>query len=130
MDRAPPPCAEKAAKRAEKQRAKEIAEKVKKNEWIPIEGLWAAYSIEGRGHREGPFYGRKYRVDIPLEDFGDHLYLGGMARFTDGDGGDLYVFHLPVQAKMALSFEFKINPHDIGGSTILIGGLEVRAPQA
>ena len=101
-----------------------MAQKIARNEWIPIDGMWAARSLEGRGH-----YGRKYRVVVPRADFGEHLYLGGQARFTAIGGGDARIFNLPVavtQVDLALSFDFEIADGALGGSMIAVEGLEVR----
>ena len=51
--------AERAEKRSAKKKAKENAAKLAANEWIDIDGMWAAIVTEGRGHREGPHYGRR-----------------------------------------------------------------------
>ena len=51
--------AARAEKRAAKKKEKENVAKVAANEWIDIDGMWAALATEGRGHREGPHYGRR-----------------------------------------------------------------------
>ena len=119
--------AERAAKRAAKARKKEVAEKLAANDWIPMDGTWAARALEGRGHRDGPHFGRKYRVLVPREDFGELLFPGGAARFTEVEGGDARIFELPAQIGAVLAFEFDIHAAAIGGSCIHVGGLEVRA---
>ena len=106
--------------------AKETAEKLAKNEWIPVDGLWDAAPLEGRGHRDGPHYGRKYRVIVPRADFGEFLFLGGQARFTQVEGGDARIFDLPAQIDRGVSFEFDIHPEALGGTMICVQGLKVR----
>ena len=116
-----------AEKKAEELRAKEIAEKLEVNDWIPVEGFWAAQALEGRGHQDGPHYGRKYRVVVECADFGELLFPGGQARFTEIAGGDARIFTLPAQIGEALQFDFEIDADAIGGSRICVQGLEVRA---
>ena len=121
--------AERAAKRAEKEKAKDVAERLARNDWIPIDGMWAARALEGRGHREGPYFGRKYRVHVPVVDFGEYLFRGGEVRFLEISGGDCRIFGLPKQVDgVALAFDFEIDADAIGGSMIYVSGLEERAP--
>jgi hypothetical protein len=150
--------AARADKRAEKARAKDVAEKLLLNDWIEIEGMWAAHAIEGRVHRDGPHYvrkcaaaraagecsarsccaaaaervravcfGHRYRVHVPREDFGNFLFLGGQARFTNVWGSDARIFAIPAQVDAALGFQIEIGPEAIGGTCIFVSGLEVRA---
>jgi len=94
---------------AEKKAAKELAEKLASEDWIPIEGWWAAQALEGRGHQDGPHYGRKYRVIVERADFGELLFPGGQARFTEITGGDARIFNLPMQIGATISFDFEID---------------------
>jgi hypothetical protein len=67
-------------------------------------------------------------VLVPREDFGELLFPGGAARFTEVEGGDARIFELPAQVpEEVLSFDFEIHPAAIGGSCIYVAGLEVRA---
>ena len=71
--------------RAEKREAKKARKEAKvkggdeESEWLTVDGVWAAYAIDGKGHHDGD---GKYRVLIEVADFGDRLFLGGKARFT------------------------------------------------
>jgi len=89
--------AARAEKKAAKAKEKETAKKLACNDWIPIDGMWAASCLEGRGHCDGPHYGRKYRVAVPTADFGTHLYPNGQVRFTEVAGGYVEIINLPVQ---------------------------------
>ena len=119
-----------ATAQAEKKAAKELAEKLASDDWIPVEGWWAAQALEGRGHQEGPHYGRRYRVIVERADFGELLFPGGQARFTEITGGDARIFNLPMQIGATISFDFEIDAHALGGMCISVRGLEVRARAA
>ena len=123
--------AERDAKRVAKARAKEVSEKLRSNEWIDIEGFWAAVAIEGRGHRDGPHYGRKYRVKVPLADFRDvRIHTGMQVRFTDIQGGNGHIYTLPtidLGIGTPIVFEFEIHPDATGGLMISVDGMQVRA---
>ena len=64
---------------------------------------------------------------IPREDFGEFLFLGGQARFTDVDCGGTPIFNLPLHIDAGVAFEITIGPHALGGSCIAVEGLQVRA---
>ena len=66
---------------------------------------------------------------LPQADFGEFLFPGGQARFTEIDGGDARIFSLPMQIgeEAQLEFKFEIDADAIGGDGILVEGLEVRA---
>lgn len=119
-----------AEKKAAKLRAKETAEKLARNEWIDIDGLWGAIAVDGRGHRDGDM---KYRVRVPVKDFGALLLLGGEARFTEiyGPVDPALVYQLPAVAPPAdsnLVFGFALDPTiAIGGCMVSVSGLQVRA---
>ena len=89
--------AARAEKKAAKAKEKEDAKKLARNDWIEIDGMWAAVCLEGRGHCDGPHYGRNYRIAVPTAAFGVHLYPGGQARFTEVAGGYGEIFNLPAQ---------------------------------
>lgn len=119
--------AERAEKRAAKAKAKETAAKLASNDWVDVDGMWAALATEGRGHREGPHYGRKYRVVVPREDFGEFLFLGGQVRFTQIEGGDSRIYDLPTHAGEApLAFNFDIDGNASGGTCVCVDGMQVR----
>jgi hypothetical protein len=118
--------AEREARRAAKRTAKENAERLARNDWIPIDGEWGALAIEGGLGQ----YGRKYQVILRREDFGDHLYPGGQVRFTKVTGGDARIFDLPAQVGPTLSFIVEIHPDAVVGMMICVEGLEVRAHAA
>ena len=90
--------------------------------------MWVAKAIEGRGHRDGPHYGRKYRVIVERADFGDYYFPGGQAGFTGVEGPFPTISSLPVQDEPApISFApIEIHPNAVGGMVILVDGLEVR----
>ena len=69
----------------------------------------------------------RYRVVIPREDFGEFLFLGGQARFTDVDCSGTPIFHLPLHVDAGVAVEITIGPHALGGSCIAVEGLQVRA---
>jgi len=89
--------------------------------------MWAAWALQGRGHRDGPEFGRTYRVVVERAEFGELLFPGGQVRFTEIAGGDARIFTLPAQIGEALQFDFEIGADAIGGSRICVQGLEVRA---
>ena len=100
------------------------------NDWIPIEGLWCARALNGRGHVEGPHRCRRYRALVPCADLGAHLYQGGQARFMEVAGGDERIYGLPTSLDEArvLQFFLDIDDNAVGGQLIAVKGLEVRAP--
>ena len=69
----------------------------------------------------------RYRVVIPREDFGEFLFLGGQARFTDVDCSGTPIFHLPLHVDAGVAVEITIGPHALGGTCIAVEGLQVRA---
>ena len=101
------------------------------NEWIPIEGMWMAHALNGRGHVEGPHRCRRYRALVPCADLGAHLYQGGQARFMEVAGGDERIYGLPTSLDEArvLQFFLDIDDNAVGGQLIAVKGLEVRAPR-
>ena len=64
---------------------------------------------------------------IPREDFGEFLFLGGQARFTDVDCSGTPIFHLPLHVDAGVAVEITIGPHALGGLCIAVEGLQVRA---
>jgi hypothetical protein len=73
---------ERAKKREEKKALKAAVEKGGEeppSEWLPIDGWWAAYAIDGKGYHDGD---GKYRVLLEVAEFGERFFLGGKARFT------------------------------------------------
>ena len=100
------------------------------DEWVPIDGLWFAQATDGRGHRGGD---GKYRVPVPVKDFGAHFILGGSARFTKIPGGEPTIFKLPETVQLlgtALVFDLQVHPESAGGRMIAVGGLEVKRAAA
>jgi len=71
------------AKKREEKKALKAAMAMEKGgeepEWLPIDGAWAAYAIDGKGHHDGD---GKYRVLMKVAEFGDRFFLGGKARFS------------------------------------------------
>ena len=122
--------AARAAKRAEKKIAKERPQKIAENEWIPIDGAWAGKATVGRGHQEGPHFGRQYYVIVPREDFRENYFLGGQARFTEVSGGDERIHNLPEEESAGFGFKIEIDLGAVGGQMICVSGLEVRARRA
>ena len=118
---------ERAKKREEKKARKAAIEKGgEESEWLPIDGAWAAYAINGKGHHDGD---GKYTCRIPVEDFGEQLFLAGEARIVFGTQ---QVFRLPSVApppNAALTFQLQVDQRVFGGMGRLttIDGIEVRA---
>lgn len=72
--------ADRLAQRSEKQAKKALDFKPPAvPEWVAIDGMWPAYAVDGRGHHDGRYV---YVCQIPVKDFGEHLFLGGEARIT------------------------------------------------
>ena len=85
-----------------------------------------AYADDGKGHHDGD---GKYTCQVPVKDFGEHLFLGGEARI---ELGTQQVFRLPPvapPASAALTFRLQVEQRVCGGMgrLALIEGLEVRA---
>jgi hypothetical protein len=80
-----------AARKAKKQA--EEAPTVE-GEWTYIDNMWAAIANDGKGYHDGD---GEYTVKIPVEDFGEHFYLGGEARLYLCGGDDKKVFELPSE---------------------------------
>lgn len=119
--------AARAAKRAAKAEAN--ARKGKPAEWLPVEGWWFAYALDGRGHHDGD---GEYEVRIPVADFGGRLFLGGDARITGVHGGDpTTIYRLPPTVVPppdgAIAFRLIVHPRASRGRFIVVDGLEVRA---
>lgn len=68
-------------KREEKKTLKAAMEKggEEESQWLPVEGAWAAYAMDGKGHHGGD---STYEVCMQIRDFGERFFLGGKARFT------------------------------------------------
>lgn len=123
------PCAERAQKKAAKATLKKKPVE-KGDDWVPIDGIWFAKATDGRGHYGGD---GKYRVPVPVEDFGAHFHLGGSVRFTKVPGGKPSIFKLPdiVQAcGISLIFDLQVHPEASGGRMIAVSGLEVKPAAA
>ena len=122
--------AERDARKAEKQAKKALAFGPKpQHDWITLEGMWPAYAVDGKGYHDGD---GKYTCQIPVEDFGEHLFLGGEARMYLCGGAE-QVFRLPSAAPPArtvLTFRLQVEQRLVGGlgRLTMIDGVEVRAP--
>ena len=120
------------AKRILKANAKKLALMPQESEpsWQPVDGLdghglWYAIATDGIGHHDGT---GTYTVRIPLEDFGDKLFLGGDLRF-DADGGRDEIFKIPaVMPQGHLDITFWVCPEGRMGRYVSVTELEVRAP--
>lgn len=131
--------AEKAARREEKA-AKKAAKEAKKAKkplaldvddaeprWVPIDGMWPAYAVDGKGHRGGS---GKYVVKIPVEDFGKHFYLGGDVRMMFAAWDQEKLYRLPATqppSGACVSFELDASPLAGLGRLAMVVDLEVRA---
>lgn len=139
----PPVRAERAAKRAAKDKAKKVAaaeqplvdeaggepagEPPAPAAWrqVKTRPFWCAQAVDGRGHRDGSC---EYTVKIPMADFGTLFFPGGQARFTENGGGGDIVHDLPTvwRTDGALVFRIQVHPEVAMGRVILVGGLETR----
>ena len=90
--------------------------------------MWPAYALDGKGHHDG---NGKYILHVPVEDFGEHFYLGGEVRVSL-DGGEGTVFRLPSAPpapRTPVVFRLTLDPWIGGlGYLTMVDGLEVRAP--
>ena len=74
--------------------------------------MWPAYAVDGKGHHGGD---GKYIAQVPVADFGVHLYLGGEARFVrppfGGDPKDVYRLPMaPPTTTVVVTFNIQVNP--------------------
>ena len=115
--------AERAARRLAKAEKKALAldaapapESVEP-EWVPVDGMWLAKALDGKGYHDGD---GKYTCQIPVEDFGVHLFLGGEARMYLCGGAE-QVFRLPSAAppaRTARTFRLQVEQRLVGGLRI------------
>ena len=95
-------------------------------QWRAIDGMWVARAADGRGYHDGI---GKYIVNIPAEDFGEHLYLGGDSRMTISGGYPDKIFKLPAtppEPGGGLRFELDVHPQAGLGRLAIVEGLKVR----
>ena len=129
VDAAADRLAQKAEKQAKKALKFGLSTGPEPAEWVPIDGLWLAYAVDGKGHHDGD---GKYTCQVPVKDFGEHLFLGGEARMYLC-GGMSHVFRLPSVApppNAALTFQLQVEQRLGGGlgRLTMVDGVEVRAP--
>ena len=94
-------------------------------DWQPIEGVWAALATDGVGHHDGS---GEYLLQIPVEDFGELLFLGGEARFEASGIDPRTVFPLPtVVPATTVDLRFNVCAEGRTGYVILVEGLQARS---
>ena len=89
--------------------------------------MWLAKAVDGKGYHDGD---GKYVVEIPVEDFGEHFYLGGDARMQIAGGDHEKVYRLPATQPPpggGVRFGLDVSPMAALGRIALVGELEVRA---
>ena len=94
--------------------------------------FWIGEAVDGIGHHDGAC---EYKVDVPIEDFGDKFFFaGGQARWTEVNGGDpAKTYRLPLVQPAAggnVSFRVPVRPQGACGLVCMLAGLEVRAAAA
>jgi len=121
---------ERIEKKVAKAEAKAPQPQVDADKWVPIKGMWFAKATDGRGHYGGD---GKYILPVPIQDFGAHCFLGGLARFNSIPGGKAMTFKLPDTVQVlgtALVFNLQVHPHAAGGRMIAVSNLEVKRAAA
>jgi hypothetical protein len=123
--------AERAARRVAKAAAKQLVfASPDPSAWQTIDGAWAGYAADGRGHRPVDDTDVTYIIPVPVVDFGPNLPLGGQARFLEVYGGDLTVHTLPSTPpppESNLAFHIRVAGPTARGRVILVSGLQIRA---
>mmetsp|Transcript_15342 Transcript_15342/g.46026 ORF Transcript_15342/g.46026 Transcript_15342/m.46026 type:complete len:217 (+) Transcript_15342:182-832(+) len=126
-----------AKKRTEKAAAKaavralqlEPEKSSKPPEWEQIKPneLWMAIATDNIGHHDGEC---AYRASIPVEDFGDKLYLSGDVRLGMNGSSLDTIFKLPSVAPppgSKLTYIVPVCPQGAKGRLALVSKVEVRA---
>ena len=120
------------ADRAERREARELAKErshdgdgaSSERAWRDIPGMWAAYAVDGRGHRRVDGNNGLYDVLLPVALFEGSR--GGMARLLKVPGGDSETFTIPNNFSAThLKVRLQVSGVAGGGRMILVTGLQV-----
>lgn len=114
------------AERREKRAARKLAMERSASEpaWADILGMWAAYAVDGRGHRRMDGGESSYDVLLPIELF--EASRGGTARLLYVPGGDGETFTIPNDFHAThLKVRLQVSGVSGGGRMILVSGLQV-----
>jgi hypothetical protein len=91
--------------------------------WRTIPGMWAAYAVDGRGHRRVDGSDGLYDVLLPVDLFENAS--GGMARLVEVPGGKVEIFTLPREF-LATHLKVRLQVSGVAGGArmILVTGLQ------